>query len=728
MMDFCDCADKCKSSEHGEILCISLTKRDVTDAELCAYFNQICFCCEAVRDTFGRTALHLAASVGRANVVKWLLRRKQININAKDFESGYTALHRSIFYGKINAAVTLLKAGAGNLLDYENLTCLEHAMKNYPFSPSNYEDGEVYVWGTNSNYIFGIQQARQTPDIWDIFHKEYQFEFVKQINLGKFHCVVVTGSGNTYSCGHGQGGRLGLGSEQTILTPKLIKFTDTQRQSPIYCIQASIARDHTIFLTECDDSYQIWSCGLNTHHVLGINPPPQKQLTPKRLSHFKHLFDGVCAARYHSVAWGPKAIYTWGLHGGQLGHDQSTQKYITIPKLITRLYKMKSDIQEVVVSSGATVVLLTSGDIFVFHEYQCRILPPRQKLLGVAVVGGRLNTSLDTSLLVEKNAELKILALTQHGKILLWQESDPHLVRCVLSCNREILPTQIYMNICEILFVDNEGEAFQGTLKNRKKKSGESSTAATRNAFHRFIDKDECHFVKITKLPRTHRAISITSDSKGGNFAIIQADPKAGLNKLPEPAVGTLVLDLKNLLEEADEEDFVHDVLFKVGTVTFAAHRYIVSSCSNTLEKLVFSDNVIEIADVHPDIFKEFLLWIYTGDCNLLNIGPCPKHLQQISMHKINNDSLVKCTENNQVEEVQDVNQISGFEYCKKSKSNKEGSVKDAVRLLQDLAKKFEIVNLEKRLSMFTIKNGQIVQTKSYTEYYFVGWAYTSGT
>lgn len=140
----------------------------------------------------------------------------------------------------------------------------------------------------------------------------------------------------------------------------------------------------------------------------------------------------------------------------------------------------------------------------------------------MAVVGGRLNTSLDTSLLVEKNSELKILALTQHGKILLWQESDPHLVRCVLSLNREISVTQIYLNMCEILFVDNEGEAYQGTLKNRKKKSGESSSAVVRNTFHRFIERDECHFVKITKLPRIHRAISITSDSKGGNFAIIQ--------------------------------------------------------------------------------------------------------------------------------------------------------------------------------------------------------------
>lgn len=90
--------------------------------------------------------------------------------------------------------------------------------------------------------------------------------------------------------------------------------------------------------------------------------------------------------------------------------------------------------------------------------------------------------------------------------------------------------------MCEILFVDNEGEAFQGTLKNRKKKSGEPSNATARNTFHRFIEKDECHFVKITKLPRVHRAISITSDSKGGNFAIIQVIIKTFTIHLQAPS------------------------------------------------------------------------------------------------------------------------------------------------------------------------------------------------
>lgn len=64
---------------------------------------------EQVRDTFGRTVLHVAASCGRRDLCLWLLKTYAGNINLTDIESGYTALHRSIAYGYINVAVALMK-------------------------------------------------------------------------------------------------------------------------------------------------------------------------------------------------------------------------------------------------------------------------------------------------------------------------------------------------------------------------------------------------------------------------------------------------------------------------------------------------------------------------------------------------------------------------------------------------------------------------------------------
>lgn len=105
------CAENCKSVNHGDIITASLTKRCVSEADLCCYINFICSCCETVKDSCGRTALHTAASCGKTEIIKWLCEHKHPNINAKDAESGYTALHRSIFYGKIDSAVCLIKQG-----------------------------------------------------------------------------------------------------------------------------------------------------------------------------------------------------------------------------------------------------------------------------------------------------------------------------------------------------------------------------------------------------------------------------------------------------------------------------------------------------------------------------------------------------------------------------------------------------------------------------------------
>lgn len=106
-----ECTENCKFIEHGDTICAALTKRCVSETDLCAYMNHICCCCDSIRDSCGRTPLHVAASCGKTEIIKWLAHHKNLNLNIKDLESAYTALHRSIFYGKINVAVSLMKLG-----------------------------------------------------------------------------------------------------------------------------------------------------------------------------------------------------------------------------------------------------------------------------------------------------------------------------------------------------------------------------------------------------------------------------------------------------------------------------------------------------------------------------------------------------------------------------------------------------------------------------------------
>lgn len=136
-----------------------------------------------------------------------------------------------------------------SITDCDGLTVLEHAMKDQQYSiAANY--GEIYVWGSNTNYTLGPQQARTVPDLMDIFYKENANVQVKQICLSKFHCVIVSTEGKIFACGHGQGGRLGLSSEHAVLTPKIVRLSANGHSNPVVCVQASIAQDHSVFLTD----------------------------------------------------------------------------------------------------------------------------------------------------------------------------------------------------------------------------------------------------------------------------------------------------------------------------------------------------------------------------------------------------------------------------------------------------------------------------------------------
>ena len=65
----------------------------------------------------------------------------------------------------------------------------------------------------------------------------------------------MTSSGQTYSCGIGQGGKLGLGSEATVISPQKINLEadaklNNKLKKSTAILQAAIGTYHTILLTE----------------------------------------------------------------------------------------------------------------------------------------------------------------------------------------------------------------------------------------------------------------------------------------------------------------------------------------------------------------------------------------------------------------------------------------------------------------------------------------------
>lgn len=102
-----DCTPKCRSQQHADQVVAALTSG--SEGQLRAFLTSHCHNAATLRDALGRTALHLAASLGKKALLEWLLEIKSADLMLKDKESGWTALHRSAFYGQIHCLISLVK-------------------------------------------------------------------------------------------------------------------------------------------------------------------------------------------------------------------------------------------------------------------------------------------------------------------------------------------------------------------------------------------------------------------------------------------------------------------------------------------------------------------------------------------------------------------------------------------------------------------------------------------
>uniref|UniRef100_A0A673TGW6 Inhibitor of Bruton tyrosine kinase n=1 Tax=Suricata suricatta TaxID=37032 RepID=A0A673TGW6_SURSU len=726
-----DCTSKCRSLKHALDVLSVVTKGN--ENQIKAFLSSYCYNAATIKDAFGRNALHLVSSCGKKGVVDWLI-QKGVDLLVKDKESGWTALHRSIFYGHIDCVWSLLKHGVSLYIqDKEGLSALDLVMKDRPthvvFKTTDPTD--VYTWGDNTNFTLGhgSQNSKHHPELVDLFSRSGVY--IKQVVLCKFHSVFLSQKGQVYTCGHGPGGRLGHGDEQTCLIPRLVEGLSGHN-----CSQVAAAKDHTVVLTEdgC-----VYTFGLNIFHQLGIIPPPSSCNVPRQMQ-AKYLkgrtIIGVAAGRFHTVLWTREAVYTMGLNGGQLGYlpDPNGEKYVTAPRQVSALHHKDITLSLVAASDGATVCVTTRGDIYLLTDYQCKKVASKQlNLKKVLVSGGRMEYKVDPENLKENGGQkICILAMDGAGRVFCWRSVSSSLKQCRWAYPRQVFISDIALNRKDILFVTQDGEGFKGKWFEEKKKNSEKKAEILSN-LHNSSSDVSCvsdmnsvyERIRLEKLTFAHRAVSVSTDPSGCNFAILQSDPKTSLYEIPAVSSSSFFEEFGKLLRETDETDNIHDVTFQVGNRIFPAHKYILAVHSDFFQKLFLSDGTtLDFADVyrkdedsagchlfvvekvHPDLFEYLLQYIYTDTCDLLIHGFTPR----INLNKkpeghqgpLNSHShKMNCLDDNQKSafEVYRSNQAHTVNEKQKSKpksSNKGKSIgeDDPVRMLQNVARKFGFSNL----------------------------------
>lgn len=511
-----ECTPKCRLTKHADLVLSAITKEDA--ATIRAILPRICSNFARVSDQFGRNALHVAASCGKGDILEWLVKDQGLDVGSKDLESGWTALHRSLFYGYLDSAVKLIQLGSDlGWYDQEGLTPWDLIRLDAPFQIvkgvqaqvfSRYEssledelqlqvgdiirdihinDGsywtghlngrrghfpkdhvkllseayrmELFTWGSNTNFTLGHrdESTRHTPEIVENVQGDTKISF-KEVVMCKFHSVFLSMDGRVFTCGHGRGGRLGHGNEGTHLVVKEIKALQG-----IKCVSIAAGQDHTVVVT---DDHSVYTFGLNDSHQLGHgqSPLPKQCLLPKMV-HLKVWrgkdIVGAAAGRYHSVFFTKHEVYSCGLNAGQLGH-QKGEEYQTLPRQVSGLADKDVTINKVTCSDGATVCATDRGDIFLLNLYICRKIISRfTDLVHMAVVGGELDMISPQEVSKKFADELAVTLLNSRGKVFQWKPkfTGSCLRECSWHHNRQITVRDFAIGK-QLFIVSDDGEAF----------------------------------------------------------------------------------------------------------------------------------------------------------------------------------------------------------------------------------------------------------------------------
>ncbi|XP_005101796.1 inhibitor of Bruton tyrosine kinase [Aplysia californica] len=745
-----ECGPKCRSRKHVQEINSVIIYGNLTEFKA---VTSLCHNWARHSDLYGRTALHMAASCGKVDILEWLLEEKKGDLSTKDFESGYTAVHRALFYGQLACARLLTQFGCDlQMRDTEGLSPLDLATADRPahITFSLKEPNEVYTWGENNNSTLGhpSPHKRLSPEAVDIFKKSGIS--VKQILLCKYHSVFLSQPGQVYTCGHGQGGRLGHEDQHTVLVPRLLESLKEYT-----CLQIAAATDHTVLRME---GGAVFSFGLNPHHQLGQTPYLESSAVPKQMN-LKPLkgksVSGVCVGRFHSVVWTPDSVFTVGLNAGQLGH-QKGEKYQSLLRQVSGLRHTDVGIARVSCSDAATVCLTTKGDVFVLHEYQCRKIASKwQDIEQVLAVGGTLDHNAGLDVLWEKGGrDLLVMMRNQGGQLFLWRSTSPSLKRCQFALRRQLAVFDVALTSSCMVLCTQRGEAYMGYLSNKKLSSGlagkeQLSKEHTVKEFGdgcaqtRLLDlllKDEVEELQVRRLPVIHRAVAVAADRKGGNFAVLQALPNGCLSELPSVMVSEMSKQLSRLHLEAYLGDSVHDAVLQLGERSWPVHKYILASRSDYMRNLVMTSDcgetregecpVLSVGeDLSAELMEQLLLYIYTDTCDYLQLGHIIKpaingHLarleslnkpqkKKVNMEESSLDNFVPAKRMSAFC-VQQKRNSKGFKKDKGQKSDvdvKEGVIttQSPIKLLQDAARRLGVKGLAKRLDAVMCSNNVIV-------------------
>ncbi|VVC31643.1 Hypothetical protein CINCED_3A017272 [Cinara cedri] len=207
---------------------------------------------------------------------------------------------------------------------------------------------EVFMWGSNSSN----QHAEGATEVTDIPRLVRSLSDVQQVEAGQYCTFIIDTKGHVSACGKNSYGRLGLGNSSNQPVPKRINIECKIKQ-----VSSSKGCDgHSLALS---DTGEVFSWGDGDYGKLGHGDVSTHK-EPKLIQgpFIGKVVELVSAGYRHSAAvTSDGQLYTWGEGDhGRLGHGDCN------PRLIPTLVKSLCDMPVGYVACGSTHTLACSRD------------------------------------------------------------------------------------------------------------------------------------------------------------------------------------------------------------------------------------------------------------------------------------------------------------------------------------------------------------------------------